>query len=68
MPDLTDALVARADRAHLIAGADDAKFVAIARGLAARGLSLDVLAGSGHDPTLEAPRALAAAVTRRGSR
>jgi 2-succinyl-6-hydroxy-2,4-cyclohexadiene-1-carboxylate synthase len=54
MPDL---------RAHvtgpLIVGADDAKFVAIAR---ATSLPVTVIAGSGHDPTLEQPRALAAAL------
>ena len=70
MPDLTSALTARADRAHLIVGADDARFCALAAAACARApaLGLDVIAGSGHDPTLEAPAALAdaiaAAVTR----
>ena len=45
-----------ADRCRLIAGADDAKFLAIARALPA---PLDVIAASGHDPTLEQPDALA---------
>jgi 2-succinyl-6-hydroxy-2,4-cyclohexadiene-1-carboxylate synthase len=61
MPDLEPALVARAPRAHLIVGGDDARFVALAAGLRARSPDLlgDVIAGSGHDPTLEAPDALA---------
>jgi len=49
------------DRVALIAGADDAKFVAIARGLPAR---LELVAGSGHDPLLEQPDALARAIDR----
>jgi 2-succinyl-6-hydroxy-2,4-cyclohexadiene-1-carboxylate synthase len=48
-------------RFALIAGADDASYVAIARALPA---PLEVIAGSGHDPTLEQPAALAAAVAR----
>jgi 2-succinyl-6-hydroxy-2,4-cyclohexadiene-1-carboxylate synthase len=62
MPDLTGALLARADRAHLIAGDDDAKFCAIARRLAAGGVPATILDGSGHDPTLERPAALAAVI------
>lgn len=64
MPDLADALLARADRARLIVGADDAKFTAIAAALAARAPALGptVIAASGHDPTLEQPAALAAAI------
>lgn len=70
MPDLTPALIARADRAHLIVGADDARFLAIARELrtAAPALGLDVIAGSGHDPTLEAPAPLAAAIAAAAAR
>ena len=49
------------DRVALIAGADDAKYVAIARALPA---PLTVIAGSGHDPLLEQPRALAEAIDR----
>jgi 2-succinyl-6-hydroxy-2,4-cyclohexadiene-1-carboxylate synthase len=49
------------DRVALIAGADDAKYVAIARALPAR---LELIAGSGHDPTLEQPAALADAIHR----
>jgi 2-succinyl-6-hydroxy-2,4-cyclohexadiene-1-carboxylate synthase len=66
MPDLRAALVARANRAHLVAGADDPKFLAIARTLVheAPALQIDVVDGSGHDPTLEAPVALATIITR----
>jgi len=49
------------DRVALIAGADDAKYVAIARALPAR---LELIANSGHDPLLEQPGALAAAIDR----
>jgi 2-succinyl-6-hydroxy-2,4-cyclohexadiene-1-carboxylate synthase len=52
------------DRVSLIVGADDAKYVAIARAL---GLPCEVIAQSGHDPTLEQPAALAAAIKRLGS-
>jgi 2-succinyl-6-hydroxy-2,4-cyclohexadiene-1-carboxylate synthase len=48
---------AHAARATLVAGADDAKFVAIARALA---LPCHPIASCGHDPTLERPGALAA--------
>ena len=43
----------------LIAGADDAKYVAIARALPA---PLALIPESGHDPTLEQPARLAAAL------
>jgi 2-succinyl-6-hydroxy-2,4-cyclohexadiene-1-carboxylate synthase len=49
------------DRFALIAGADDAKYVAIARALPA---PLALVADSGHDPLLEQPRALAQAIDR----
>ena len=49
------------DRFALIAGADDPKYVAIARGLTA---PLELVAHSGHDPLLEQPRALAQAIER----
>lgn len=49
------------DRVALIAGADDAKYVAIARTLPA---PLTVIADSGHDPLLEQPRALTEAIER----
>lgn len=48
-------------RCALIAGADDARYVAIARALPA---PLELIAGSGHDPLLEQPVALAAAIER----
>jgi 2-succinyl-6-hydroxy-2,4-cyclohexadiene-1-carboxylate synthase len=49
-----------------VVGADDAKFLAVARTLVheAPALVIDVVDGSGHDPTLEAPVALAAIITR----
>ena len=62
MPDYRAAFPA--DRVALVAGADDAKFAAIARSLAACGAPLELLAGCGHDPTLEQPRALGAAISR----
>jgi 2-succinyl-6-hydroxy-2,4-cyclohexadiene-1-carboxylate synthase len=49
------------ERFHLIAGADDLPYVAIARALPA---PLEVIADCGHDPTLEQPAALAPAITR----
>lgn len=59
MPDYRAAI--RDAPVRLIAGADDAKFVAIAHDLAAEAaLPLDVVPRSGHDPTLDAPAALAA--------
>lgn len=52
---------AAAPGASLIAGADDPRYVALARATAA---PLAVIAGSGHDPTLEQPAALADAIAR----
>jgi len=57
MPDYRGAIDGRF---HLIAGADDPRYVALARTLAA---PLEVIADAGHDPLLEQPAALAAAVT-----
>ncbi|HVK73327.1 MAG TPA: alpha/beta fold hydrolase [Kofleriaceae bacterium] len=69
MPDLGPALAARADRAHLVVGADDYRFRTIAGDLAARtGIPVDVVDDSGHDPTLEAPAALATIIARAVSR
>lgn len=70
MPDFRSVLVERAARAHLVVGADDAKFLAIARTLVheAAALVIDVVDGSGHDPTLEAPVALAAIIARAAAR
>lgn len=49
------------DRVALIAGADDLKYVALARSL---GAPLETIAASGHDPTLEQPARLADAIAR----
>ncbi len=49
------------ERCTLVVGAEDAKYVAIARGLAA---PVEVIRDCGHDPTLEQPAALAAALAR----
>ncbi len=62
MPDYWAAIPAHRDRIALIAGADDAKYVAISAGLPAA--SFETIADSGHDPTLEQPRELAAAIAR----
>jgi 2-succinyl-6-hydroxy-2,4-cyclohexadiene-1-carboxylate synthase len=61
MPDYRPALPALRGRLALIAGADDAKYVAIAR---ATGLPVEVIPDSGHDPTLEQPERLATAIAR----
>jgi 2-succinyl-6-hydroxy-2,4-cyclohexadiene-1-carboxylate synthase len=58
MPDYRGAID---DRFTLIAGADDPKYVAIARALPA---PLHVIAEAGHDPAFEQPAALAAAIAR----
>jgi 2-succinyl-6-hydroxy-2,4-cyclohexadiene-1-carboxylate synthase len=70
MPDLRATLVEKARRAHLVVGADDARFVAIARTLVhqAPDLVCDVVANSGHDPTLEQPAELAAIIARAAAR
>ena len=66
MPDYRPALAARASRAHLVVGGDDARFVALAGDAAghAPALVVEVLAGVGHDPTLENPEALAGLLAR----
>ena len=49
---------------HLVTGALDAKFVRMARILAAGGAATHaVVPGAGHDVALEAPAALAAEIT-----
>jgi pimeloyl-ACP methyl ester carboxylesterase len=70
MPPLADALAARAGRAHLVVGADDDRFAAIARDLRRRApaLGVDEVADSGHDPTLESPVALANVIARTAAR
>jgi 2-succinyl-6-hydroxy-2,4-cyclohexadiene-1-carboxylate synthase len=59
MPDYRGAVTA--ERIALVAGADDAKYVAIARATSA---PLELIADCGHDPTLEQPAALADALLR----
>ncbi len=58
MPDYRDSLD---DRTTLVVGADDDKFVAIARATRA---AVRVIASCGHDPTLERPDELAALLDR----
>jgi len=62
MPDYWNAIPTHRDRIALLAGADDAKYVAISRQLPA--VSFEVIAGAGHDPTLEQPVLLAQAIAR----
>lgn len=62
MPDYWSAVAPHRDRLALIAGADDAKYVAIAHGLPCA--SFETIPDSGHDPTLEQPVALAGAIRR----
>jgi len=58
MPDYRAAID---DRVALIAGADDTKYLAIAESYRVR---REIIAACGHDPTLEQPAALAAAIRR----
>ena len=60
MPDYGPAITTHRDRIALIAGVDDAKFIAVSQGLPAR--VIETVPGSGHDPTLEQPALLAAAI------
>ncbi|MGE5181351.1 MAG: alpha/beta fold hydrolase [Acidobacteriota bacterium] len=62
MPDYWGAMSAHRDRIALLAGAEDAKYVAISQALPAA--SFEPIEGSGHDPTLEQPVALAQAIAR----
>jgi 2-succinyl-6-hydroxy-2,4-cyclohexadiene-1-carboxylate synthase len=62
MPDYGPAVTAHRDRIALVAGGDDAKYIAIAKGLPAR--VFETVPGSGHDPTLEQPALLAATIAR----
>jgi 2-succinyl-6-hydroxy-2,4-cyclohexadiene-1-carboxylate synthase len=62
MPNYWNVIPAHRDRIALIAGADDTKYVAISERLPSA--SFEKIAGSGHDPTLEQPVALAAAIVR----
>ncbi|MBA3540172.1 MAG: alpha/beta fold hydrolase [Deltaproteobacteria bacterium] len=60
MPDHRADVARCADRLVAIVGADDAKYVAIARELP---IPLLTIPSCGHDPTLEQPAALAVAIT-----
>jgi pimeloyl-ACP methyl ester carboxylesterase len=53
-----------------VVGADDERFRALAGAAVAASpaLTVDVIAGSGHDPTLEAPLALANVIARTARR
>jgi 2-succinyl-6-hydroxy-2,4-cyclohexadiene-1-carboxylate synthase len=62
MPDYRPELPAHRDQVALIAGADDAKYAAIARSLPST--TSELIPSCGHDPTLEQPRELAAAIAR----
>ncbi len=62
MPDYWTAIPAHRDRIALLAGADDPKYVAISAGLPAA--SFESIPSCGHDPTLEQPHELAAAIAR----
>jgi 2-succinyl-6-hydroxy-2,4-cyclohexadiene-1-carboxylate synthase len=61
MPNYRGALAYAGARLRLVAGAEDAKFVALARGLVAAFPStrLELVPGVGHNVLLEAPEHLA---------
>jgi 2-succinyl-6-hydroxy-2,4-cyclohexadiene-1-carboxylate synthase len=62
MPDYWKVISTHRERIALIAGADDAKYVAISQSLPCA--YFEQVPGAGHDPTLEQPAALAAAIVR----
>jgi 2-succinyl-6-hydroxy-2,4-cyclohexadiene-1-carboxylate synthase len=62
MPDYWPAISAHRDRIALLAGADDAKYVALSASLPCA--YFEQVPASGHDPTLENPSELAAAIAR----
>jgi 2-succinyl-6-hydroxy-2,4-cyclohexadiene-1-carboxylate synthase len=66
MPDYRAALCEAPIPVTLVVGARDAKFLALAEGLAERAnsLRLEVIEGAGHNLVLEAPEALAGLLTR----
>lgn len=61
MADYRPQVPALRDRITLIVGAEDEKFFAIARTMP---LGVELVAGSGHDPSLEQPERLAACIAR----
>ncbi len=62
MPDFRPQLPSLADRIALLAGADDVKYAQLASTLPCA--HRELIEGSGHDPTLEQPGALASAIAR----
>jgi 2-succinyl-6-hydroxy-2,4-cyclohexadiene-1-carboxylate synthase len=62
MPDYWPAVSAHRDRIALLAGADDAKYVALSASLPCA--YFEQVRDSGHDPTLENPIELASAIAR----
>ena len=62
MPDYRGDMASLASQIALIVGAEDDKFASLVRALPA--LSFETIPNSGHDPTLEAPDVLAAAIAR----
>jgi 2-succinyl-6-hydroxy-2,4-cyclohexadiene-1-carboxylate synthase len=62
MPDYRVELPALRDRIAMIAGVDDTKYAQLAATLPCA--YCELISGSGHDPTLEQPTALAAAIAR----
>ena len=62
MPNYAASVPAHRDRIALVTGEDDAKYQAIAETLPAK--VRETVAHSGHDPTLEQPALLAAAIAR----
>lgn len=62
MPDYRPALAEHRSCIAIVAGADDVKYAALAHALPAA--SVELVPGSGHDPTLEQPVLLASAIAR----
>ncbi len=62
MPDYRAELATHASQIALLVGADDEKYASMVRALPA--VSFETIPDAGHDPTLEAPEALAAAIAR----
>jgi 2-succinyl-6-hydroxy-2,4-cyclohexadiene-1-carboxylate synthase len=62
MPDYRDAMTANRARIALLAGGDDTKYATLGRTLPAAWF--ETIPDCGHDPTLESPALLAAAIAR----